>query len=184
MDQALERVLAEGFLADIERLPVADLRAARADCKDVETKCSYLRRLIQGHHDVLSGELRRRSEGGAPDDVTALVEKLPEILADRVRGPGAGRLTPTMTPGDLSGELVERIDAITAKVPLDGFGGRTDADLQRLADELAAMESEVSGLRRSLFDRIDAIEDELTKRYRDGSASVDDLLAGQEPVGG
>jgi hypothetical protein len=34
----------------------------------------------------------------------------------------------------------------------------------------------VSDLRRNLFDRIDAIEAELTRRYRTGEASVDSLL--------
>ncbi len=35
----------------------------------------------------------------------------------------------------------------------------------------------MSALRRAVFDRIDAVETELTGRYRDGSAHVDDLLA-------
>ena len=42
--------------------------------------------------------------------------------------------------------------------------------------QLQAYERRVSDLRRALFDRIDAIENELTRRYRTGEASVDTLL--------
>jgi hypothetical protein len=45
----------------------------------------------------------------------------------------------------------------------------TDGDLARAAErQLAALELEVSTLRRALFDRIDALQAELTRRYRDG----------------
>ncbi len=48
--------------------------------------------------------------------------------------------------------------------------------LARAATELADLELEISSLRRSLFDRIDTIQAELTRRYRDGETTVDDLL--------
>ena len=51
-----------------------------------------------------------------------------------------------------------------------------DATLGRLAADLSAFEQRVSGHRRSLFDRIDALQDEITRRYRSGEASVDALL--------
>ncbi|MCB0975885.1 MAG: hypothetical protein KDB02_00360 [Acidimicrobiales bacterium] len=182
MDQALNRILADDFLAGIGDVPVSELRASRATCRDVETKFSYLRRLIQGHHDVVTAEVRRRAEGGSPDDVTALVERLPSILADRVRAPGAGRLTATMEPGELSGEMVDKVDEVTGRVPLDGLTSVPAEVLEDAAESLAGLESEVSAIRRSLFDRIDAIEAELTRRYRDGEASVDDLLVDAGPT--
>jgi len=46
-----------------------------------------------------------------------------------------------------------------------------------VAESLAGFERTVSALRRTLFDRIDAIEAELTRRYRTGEASVDSLLS-------
>lgn len=176
MDQELRQILADGYLDGLAELSVEELREARARCRAVETKLSYLRRLIQGHHDVVTGEVRRRAEGGAPGDVIGLVEQLPTILADRVRAPGPGRLTSTMEPGEVSGGLSDRLAAITHRVPLDGLASVSGDELQQVVDDLSALEVEVSGTRRAMFDRIDVIEAELTRRYRDGEASVDDLL--------
>lgn len=180
MDSELKAILAEGYLDGLDALPVAELRVKRASCREVETKLSYLRRLIQGHHDIVGGELARRREGGVPGDVASLVDQLPAILADRVRGPGQGRLTATMEPGELSGELVDRVSVVTRRVALDSTVVPGDAELEQAAAELAALEIEVSATRRAMFDRIDTIEAELTRRYRDGEASVDDLLVGDD----
>ena len=45
-----------------------------------------------------------------------------------------------------------------------------------MADQLAAFEQRVSGHRRDLFERIDALQAEITRRYKTGEASVDSLL--------
>lgn len=170
MDQELNQVLATDYLSDLADRPVAELRALRAECQAVETKLSYLRRMVQGRHDIISGEIQRQKGGGDPADVSGLVERLPEILSDRIRGPGSGRLPATFEPGEIDGRLVDRLDEI------DSAWAAPDPDLDRVAAELAALETELSDLRRSMFDRIDAIEGELTGRYRDGKAQVDDLL--------
>ena len=179
MDTELDRILADDYLAGLADRPVADLRALRAECQTVETQLSYLRRMVQGRHDIVTGEIDRRSHGGDPDDVADLVERLPEILADRIHAPGPGRMPATMEPGELSGRLVDRLAAITSRVPLESPGRASDDDLATVAVELSDLEHDVSGFRRSLFDRIDAIQAEITHRYRDGQARVDDLLAGE-----
>ncbi|MBX3314430.1 MAG: hypothetical protein KF906_08930 [Actinobacteria bacterium] len=180
MDRELQEILAEGYLDGLDALSVPELRAKRATCREVETKLSYLRRLIQGHHDIVGGELTRRRDGGSPDDIASLVDRLPSILADRVRGPGQGRLTATVEPGELTGELVDRFTAVTRRVSLDDASEVGDVELERVATDLGALEVEVSATRRAMFDRIDAVEAELTRRYRDGEANVDDLLIGDD----
>ena len=45
-----------------------------------------------------------------------------------------------------------------------------------MADQLTAFEQRVSGHRRELFERIDALQAEITRRYKTGEASVDSLL--------
>ena len=52
----------------------------------------------------------------------------------------------------------------------------SDAELHGVAESLGAYERRVSDHRRSLFGCIDAIQAEITRRYRDGEASVDALL--------
>lgn len=75
---------------------------------------------------------------------------------------------------------MSELDAITEAAALDNPDQVTDGDLARAAEQLAALELEVSTLRRALFDRIDALQAELTRRYRDGETTVDDLLAGTD----
>ena len=173
----LEHVLAEDYLADLPGRPLPELRALRAECQAVETQLSYLRRLVQGRHDIVASEVERRRSGGDPVDVHALVERLPDILSDRIRGSGPGRLPTTIEAEEPTGALADRLAAVSLSVPTDQPDLATDPQLADAAAELAEIEAEVSTLRRAMFDRIDAIEAELTARYRDGSAQVDDLLA-------
>ncbi|NLD78393.1 MAG: hypothetical protein GX643_17200 [Acidimicrobiales bacterium] len=180
MDQDLVRILADEYMAEIRSLPLADLRALRNECQHVETQLSYLRRLVQGRHDIATGEIERRRGGGSPDDVASLVERLPTILADRIHAPGSGRLPSSMEPGEGDGRLFEELEAITEAASLDAPDQVTDGDLARAAEQLAALELEVSSLRRQLFDRIDTLQAELTRRYRDGETTVEDLLAGSD----
>jgi hypothetical protein len=51
-----------------------------------------------------------------------------------------------------------------------------DGELLKLHERLAEFELEVSGRRRAYFDQIDALQAELTRRYRSGEATVDSLL--------
>lgn len=180
MDQDLVRILADEYMAGIAALPLAELRALRNECQQVETQLSYLRRLVQGRHDIATGEIERRRGGGSPDDVASLVERLPEILADRIHAPGSGRMPSSMEPGDDNGRLFDELEAITEAASLDAPDQVTDGDLARAAEQLAALELEVSSLRRRLFDRIDTLQAELTRRYRDGETTVEDLLAGSD----
>ena len=170
MDAELNQVLADDYLHDLGGRSVAELRALRAECQSVETKLSFLRRIVQGRLDIVSEERQRRRGGGEPGDMAGLIERLPEILSDRIRGPGTGRLPTTLEPGELSGRLVDRLNVIG-----DGDDASDDV-LEASAIALTELEGEVSSFRRAMFDRIDRIETELTARYRDGSAKVDDLL--------
>ena len=52
----------------------------RAECDEVETGLSLLRRVVQGHLDIVDEELARRAGGGALGDRTALLDRLPEVL--------------------------------------------------------------------------------------------------------
>lgn len=82
-------------------------------------------------------------------------------------------------PGDIRGELVDRLETLAEAVPLDTPGSLPDEDLAHAAEALADLEHEVSTLRRTMFDRIDTVENELARRYQAGEARVDDLLSGR-----
>jgi hypothetical protein len=172
----LDRILDPGYPGDLASLPMNDVRAMRAECQEVETGLSYLRRLVQGRLDIVGVERQRRRDGGAPGELSALIEQLPEILADRTRAPGVGRLPQLLAPGALDAGLQQRFDEIVAGHDIDALPDLEDAQLAQLHDQLEALEHDVSSYRRQLFDRIDALQAEITRRYRTGEASVESLL--------
>ena len=81
-----DRVLDAGFLADLGERSVDELRAMHAECLELETEVSYVRRLTQARIDILEAEIGRRERGDSLED---LINSLPQILADS--GPRAIR---------------------------------------------------------------------------------------------
>jgi hypothetical protein len=176
MDEAIARILDPAFLADLQRRSTDDIRTMRAECQDIETGLSYLRRVVQGRLDIVDAELGRRRDGGDPSDLSALIERLPEILGDHLRAPGNGRLPVSLGQGRPDEELEARLDALVAEAELDAITEVDDEHLVAARDALSELETEVSGRRRALFDRIDALQAELTRRYKTGEATVESLL--------
>lgn len=177
MSDRLDQILADDYLGDLATLDLADVRARRSQCQEIETGLSYLRRLVQGRLDVVTAELERRAEGGDDDDLEALIARLPALLAGSTRTPGTGRLPQSFGTGEVDTELSDELDDIITHGHLDDPGSISDDELAAAQAELVDFERKVSGLRRQLFDRIDALETELTRRYRTGEASVDSLLS-------
>jgi hypothetical protein len=178
MDTELERILSDDYLADLSGRSLAELRTLRGECQEIETELSYLRRLVQGRIDIVGGELHRRRSGGDPNDLSALIERLPEILSDRTRSSGSGHLPQVMAPGKVTGELVEEIAGIDVDSHLTALSSVPDDELAVTLQRLEAVEGKVSGLRKELFGRIDTIQTELAHRYQTGEATVDALLSG------
>lgn len=171
------RAILDEELGDLTALPMEEIRTRRASCREVETGLSYLRRLVQGRLDVVAAEQARRDAGGsAEDDLDELIARLPELLAASTRSPGLGRLPSDLSTGDVDEDLAAELEAIAADVDLTDPSGIESAELATIVAGLESFERQVSDLRRQLFDRIDALEGELTRRYRSGEATVDSLL--------
>ena len=176
MASDLGAVLEPGYLGDLTARDMDDVRAIRAACQEVETGLSLLRRLVQGRLDIVGLELQRRAEGGDPGDLHDLVARLPEVLSDRTHARGVGRLPQIMAPGEMPGELEAELDGIVGDGHLADLPSVDDASLRAMVDQLTGFEHRVSGHRRELFERIDALQAEITRRYKTGEASVDSLL--------
>ncbi len=148
----------------------------RAECQDVETGLSLLRRVVQGRLDIVALELRRRAEGGDPANLGELIGQLPDVLAQHTRSAGSGRPTTTLGPGKTDPALSAELETIAGGAALADLPALDDAALRDLTDRLEAFEHRVSGHRRELHERIDRLQAEVTRRYREGEASVDALL--------
>lgn len=172
----LAQLLDPGYLGDLPARSMDEVRALRAECQEVETGLSLLRRLAQGRLDIVGIELARRAQGGDPAGLPDLIARLPELLSDRTRAPGVGRLPQLMTPGPQPPELQAELDAIVGAASIAELTSISDDDLRAMADGLEAFEHKVSEHRHDLFGRIDALQAEITRRYKTGEATVDSLL--------
>ena len=154
-----------------------DVRKMRAACQEVETGLSMLRRVVQGRLDIVGLELTRRAEGGDPGDLPDLIARLPEVLSDRTRAPGVGRLPQMMSPAEMPPELEAELDAILGAGRLAEPRRprrRRPADPRVGAGRPSSRRCRAAA--RSLFDRIDALQAEITRRYKTGEATIDALL--------
>lgn len=172
----LAEVLDPAYVADLPGKDLDEVRARRDEAQRVENGVSYLRRLAQGHLDIVNHERTRRREGGAPGDLAEVIGSLPDILAEHTRGPGLARPPQDLEPAMVPEELRDELDAIVATADLADLPTLDDAGLAELGERLAAFEAEVSARRQALHACIDALQDEIKRRYRDGEADPDSLL--------
>ncbi len=169
----------------LAQLGLARLRGLRRDAQEQEADLSYLRRLLHGRMDILRAELDRRpadgfaagAPGGAAGDPRALLDRLPAILADV---PSSVRSSARhVRLGPPRGEQYQvQADALMGDVRLADLAAHPAEDLLAALERLRAHEREVSGRRQALQRTADDCGAEITRRYREGEARVDDLLAG------
>lgn len=166
-------------------LDLDELRAERARLQSEEHAVSYVRRLVQGRLDLVRAEGRSRAAGGHLD----VSEDLSSVLGNRVLSGGAsatGDVTlgsarpPRETTVPVDHPLVHDLDDRCERLGLQRLDELTDAELAELESELDTFEHACSAERHALFERIDALTAELVRRYRDGAASVDALLTGDD----
>ncbi|WP_232248670.1 RsiG family protein [Streptacidiphilus rugosus] len=160
----------------LSALSLDELRALRRHAQQDEADLSYLRRLLQGRVDILRAELDRRSGRAAlPPDT--LLEQLPEILADipsQVRHSARH-----VTLGTPSGrEYQDLADELMSDARLADLAEQSDEQLQAACIRLTAHERGISRRRQRLQRTVDGCIAEITRRYREGEARVDDLLSG------
>ncbi len=175
MSSQLVRLLDAGYLGDIERRSMEQIRSMRAECQRVETGLSYLRRLVQGRLDIVGVELSRRAEGSSAD-LAELVARLPEILSEGSRPATMGRMLDANDAGEIDSELEDELADITTGHDVESLQGCSQSELEDLRTALEEFERKVSGHRRALFDQLDALQGEITRRYRTGEATVESLL--------
>ncbi|MER5551249.1 ABC transporter substrate-binding protein [Streptomyces sp. NPDC002793] len=151
------------------RLP--ELRTRRRDAQRDEADLSYVRRLVQGRIDILRAELARRVDPESP-----VVDRLSEILADApsVHRSSVRHVTLTTPRSDEYRQLAA--DTL-AEVELSDLDARTDDELLTAMGRLVRYERQVSRRRHRLQRTVDDCSAEIARRYRDGEAQVEDLLA-------
>lgn len=152
-------------------LSLDDLRALRQQLQHEDDVVSYARRVAQARLDLVKSEHARRDAGPEAD----LNEQIGSVLSQHLTG---GPARPPRPTEDLSDNiLADELDAVCAEHHFGRLDDLDDAELLALTDAIGSFETRVSSNRRERFDRLDALSAELVRRYRDGEASVDSLLA-------
>jgi hypothetical protein len=170
---AVDALLDPGFLEGAERRPMSEVRQLRRRAEQEEVNLSYTRRLLQGRLDIVRRELQRRAD----QDGRSLVDLLPEILAEKGRGPAHGLGRHQTVQPSAPEDIESWVNALTPDVDLSGITELADADLERAARTLAEAEKGLSERRRGVQTVMDGLAAELGRRYRDGEADVAALLA-------
>ena len=174
----IDQVQDPSFLAGLSELDLDEVRRRRSMCGDLDIELSYYRRMLHGRMDLLAFEMRRR----AGEEERSLLEALPQILAE-------GAYTPSHTDGVPDRSVPVEVPDIPQpgrrlidKALGDGFLARlpamSDEDLRDTQRFLEEMEVEVSQQRQSVHHALDTLQEELTRRYREGLADPGEVLTG------
>lgn len=165
----IDRVLAEDYLADLDRLSLDQLRVRRAEAEQEEVDLSYVRRLLQGRIDVVRAEQAHRREGGGG----SVIDRLADILADDpTPGGGVGRYT-TMEPSRVA-EHRRRVERLVADVEMDDVQARTDEEIAQALSAYRGEEQAVSELRTAVHEVVSRCDTEIARRSTAGHSG--DLL--------
>ena len=173
--RAIDRVLAEDYLSDLHTRPLEEVRRLRAEADQEEADLSYLRRILQGRLDIVRAEVARRSAGGTD----GLVAAIASILSEETRSPARGMGRHQATEPSRVSPSRRRVEALAHDVELSDVTSRSDAELEAAQERIRLEESRVSARRRAVQQVVDACSAEITRRYREGEAAVDDLLPGR-----
>ncbi|MFF5787280.1 ABC transporter substrate-binding protein [Streptomyces sp. NPDC012693] len=171
VQRSAEAALSDRPQPDLGALRLPELRTLRRDAQSDEADLSYVRRMLQGRIDILRAELARRTDPEAP-----VLDRLSEILADvPSRHRSSARHVTLSTPRS---EEYRRLAAeMLSEVELSDLTARTDDELHTGMGRLAGYEQQISWRRQQLQRTADDCSAEIARRYREGEAQVDDLLA-------
>ena len=121
----IDKVLADDFIADLEKIEIGDLRERRLEAEQEEADLSYVRRMLQGRMDILRAELARRSGGSE----AKIVDHLSQVLSDTGRHDhGLGRFL-RVEPSRVD-EHRRSVEQVIADVGISGVEGQSDEDIR------------------------------------------------------
>lgn len=168
-NRRIDRIRRPGYVAGLADLSLEALRERRDECLAEREYLSLLRRLVQGRAEILRAEIERRGAGGEGEP---LVDRLAEILSGDVQGPSRGEAVRVGMPEDEMLLARRRVERLVADAGLSDAGSLDDARLSNVVEVLAREEREVSEARGAVLAALDALQDELKRRYKDDPSRV------------
>jgi hypothetical protein len=159
----IDKILDESFLSEVSSVPLEELRRRRKECEDVEFVLSYQRRWLHGKLDILGAEIERRDPAAQR---TGLVDRLSHILSDATPSRRGARVR---LRAEIPSDARRYLDRLVSEDHLARLPELGEDELTALLDRLAQAEAEVSQNRKEVLRIIDALQEEIVRRYRDGA---------------
>jgi anti-sigma-K factor RsiG len=162
-NRRIDRIRDPSYLDGIESHSLEDVRALRDECMAEREYLSLLRRLVQGRAEILKAELASRGS----DDARPLVDRLSEILASDQPVTSRGEAMKVSLPEEEMLLARRRIERLVADAGISDPSELDDDRLKEAVDVLAGEEREVSAQRGDVHRVLDALQDELKRRYKE-----------------
>ncbi len=162
-NRRIDRIREPSYLDGIDGKPLADVRALRDECMAEREYLSLLRRLVQGRAEILKAELSARGS----DDARPLVDRLSEILASDEPTTSRGEAMHVTLPEEEMLLARRRIERLVADAGISDPTALDDARLEEAIELLGVEEHEVSDQRSDVLRVLDALQDELKRRYKE-----------------
>lgn len=172
----IDRVLSPDYTSEIEHRELAAVRELRDEAAQEETDLSYLRRMLHARIDIVHAEQRRRDEDGSESVVAELVR----ILSDNAVGPATGSGRYQTTEPSRAQAHRRHEEALVSDVDLSDVMSLSAEKLDGALRAYTCEEDSVSRRRREVQAVVDRLNAEIARRYREGAASVDELLAAEQ----
>lgn len=149
--------------ADLEALPLDELRGRRDELRAREEDVSYTRRLLHAQLDIVEASL----ESG--EDITAFEDLVAVALTDGPARPG----------GDVRAVSVDHDHSDVELEPLpSALLDWSEDERRELLEQLRRQEVVISEERTQVLEELDALQDELVRRYRRDGVDPHELLGG------
>lgn len=167
----IDKLLDPAYLERAEEAPAQELRLMLKECQEEEDVLSFQRRFIHGKLDILRAEAERRDRGGP--SLSGIVDRLGDILG---AGPAAGRGAHSRIRTEVPLDARRELDRLVSADHLSRLPELPPQELDDLISLLTGAERKVSSERRGLLRVIDALQQVLVRRYKDGATSPAEVL--------
>jgi hypothetical protein len=168
-NRRIDRIRRPEFVEGLGDLSLEDLRTRRDECYAEREYLSLLRRLVQGRAEILRAEVERRGGGG---EGGSLVDQLSTILSAEGQGPSRGEAVKVGLPEEEMLLARRRIERLVADAEISDPGTLDDERLAAAVELLLREEREVSQARNDVLHVMNALQEELKRRYRDDPSLV------------
>ena len=162
-NRRIDRIRDPSYLDGIESQSLEDVRARRDECMAEREYLSLLRRLVQGRAEILKAELASRGS----DDARPLVDRLSEILASDQPVTSRGEAMKVSLPEEEMLLARRRIERLVADAGISDPSELDDDRLKEAVEVFSGEEREVSAQRGDVHRVLDALQDELKRRYKE-----------------